>query len=131
MHLETHARIRRGRIERRDFLKTVSLAGLGLGVASFTDAIAASADELRKQGMACILLWMQGGPSQFETFDPKPGHANGGETQAISTNVPGIEVAENLPEVAKVMDKLCILRSVNSKEGSHPRATYLMHTGYL
>jgi hypothetical protein len=131
MHLETHANIRRGCIERRNFLKTISLAGLGLGVASFTDALAASADELRQQGMACILLWMQGGPSQFETFDPKPSHANGGETKAISTNVPGIEISENLPEVAQVMDKLCVIRSLNSKEGSHPRATYLMHTGYL
>src|SRR5689334_8632292 len=99
MHLETHARIKRGRVERRDFLKTVSLAGLGLGMTSYTDAIAASAEELRQRGMACILLWMQGGPSQFETFDPKPGHANGGETKAISTNVAGIEVSENLPEV--------------------------------
>jgi hypothetical protein len=118
-------------VQRRNFLKCASLAGFGLGATSFTDAIAASADELRQRGMACILLWMQGGPSQFETLDPKPGHANGGETKAIATNVSGIEVAENLPEVANVMDKLCLIRSLNSKEGSHPRATYLMHTGYL
>jgi len=130
-HLETHARIKRGRVERRDFLKTISLAGLGLGIASLTDLVAASAEELRRRGMACILLWMQGGPSQFETFDPKPGHANGGETKAIKTNVAGIEIAENLPEVAKVTDKLCVIRSMTSKEGSHPRATYLLHTGYL
>ena len=58
----------------------------------------AQAAELRKRGMACILLWMQGGPSQFETFSPKPGHANGGETKAIATSVPGIEIAENFPK---------------------------------
>jgi uncharacterized protein (DUF1501 family) len=74
---------------------------------------------------------MQGGPSQFETFSPKPGHENGGETKAIPTAVPGIEIAENLPHMAKVAGDLCILRSMTSKEGSHPRATYLMHTGYL
>ena len=51
---------------------------------SWTDAICLSADDLRKRGMACILLWMGGGPSQFETFSPKPGHENGGETKAIS-----------------------------------------------
>ena len=48
----------------------------------------AQAAELRKRGMACILLWMQGGPSQFETFNPKPGHANGGETKAIGPASP-------------------------------------------
>ena len=81
--------------------------------------------------MACILLWMQGGPSQFETFSPKPDHANGGETTAISTAVPGIQVAQNLPYTAKVMDDICVIRSMKSSEGSHPRATYLMHTGYI
>lgn len=131
LHVESHVRIRPGRIERRDFLRSTVLAGLGLGAAGLTKAIKASAEELRQRGMACILLWMQGGPSQFETFDPKPGHANGGPTRAIATNVGDIEIAENLPEVAKVMDKLCVLRSLTSKEGSHPRATYLLHTGYL
>ncbi|MCA9237272.1 MAG: DUF1501 domain-containing protein, partial [Planctomycetales bacterium] len=55
---------------------------------SWTDVIAASADDLRSRGMACILLWMQGGPSQFETFSPKPAHANGGGTKAIDTSAP-------------------------------------------
>ena len=54
--------------------------------------LAAVIEDLRKRGMACILLFMQGGPSQFETFSPKSGHANGGETKAISTSVSGIEV---------------------------------------
>ncbi len=71
--------------------------------------------------MACILLWMQGGPSQFETFNPKPGHANGGETKAIATNVSGIQVAENFPSMAKMMGEAAIIRSMTSKEGSHPR----------
>jgi hypothetical protein len=74
---------------------------------------------------------MQGGPSQFETFSPKPGHENGGETKAIETSVSGIEISENLPNVAKAMNDICLIRSMTSKEGSHPRATYLMHTGYL
>ena len=87
--------------------------------------------ELRRQGKACILLWMQGGPSQFETFSPKPGHPNGGTTKAITTTVPGIEVSENFPRVAQQAKHLAIIRSMTSKEGSHPRATYLLHTGYL
>ncbi len=89
------------------------------------------AAELRRQGKACILLWMQGGPSQFETFSPKPGHPNGGSTKAIATNVPGIEVSQNFPLLAKQANHLAIIRSMTSKEGSHPRATYLLHTGYL
>jgi hypothetical protein len=74
---------------------------------------------------------MQGGPSHFETFSPKPGHANGGETKAVSTSVPGIEVSEHYPRVASIMQEAAIVRSMTSKEGSHPRATYLMHTGYV
>ncbi|HTN74838.1 MAG TPA: DUF1501 domain-containing protein, partial [Pirellulaceae bacterium] len=122
---------RRGQLRRRDFLRGVSLAGAAAGTLSWTDLVSAQATELRSRGMSCILLWMQGGPSQFETFSPKAGHANGGETKAIATSVAGIEVSENLPQTAKMMHEICLIRSMASKEGSHPRATYLMHTGYL
>ena len=74
---------------------------------------------------------MQGGPSQFETFSPKPGHANGGETKAIPTAVPGIQIADRFPELAKQAKDIAFIRSVNSREGAHPRAQLLMHTGYL
>jgi len=74
---------------------------------------------------------MQGGPSQYETFSPKPDHQNGGETRAIATNVAGIQIADNLPHCAKVMQDLAIIRSMTSKEGNHGRATYLLHHGYL
>ena len=121
---------RRGGMQRRDFLKAISLAGAAGGL-SWHDRMSLEAAELRKRNKSCILLWMAGGPSQFETFSPKPGHNNGGETTAISTAVPGIELSENLPETAKVMDDICLIRSMNSREGSHPRATYLMHTSYL
>jgi hypothetical protein len=128
----TDVATRQGRvIRRRDFLKQLSLGALAAGTLSWTEAIAASADQLRNRGMACILLWMQGGPSQFETFSPKPGHANGGETKAISTNVAGVQFADNLPHCAKVMDQLAVIRSMTSKEGNHLRATYLLHHGYL
>lgn len=120
-----------GRLVRRDFLKAIAGTTAAAAGMSWADQMTASAADLRKQGKACILLWMQGGPSQFETFSPKPGHANGGETKAISTAVSGIEIAEGLPETAKVMNELCLIRSMNSREGAHPRATYLMHTGYL
>src|SRR5689334_18014045 len=128
----TNVTIQGGRVAaRRDFLKAISLAGLGAGALGWSDLISLRADELRRRGMACILLWMQGGPSQFETFSPKPGHEHGGETKAIPTAVSGIQIAENFPELAASMKDLAIIRSMTSKEGSHPRASYLLHTGYL
>jgi hypothetical protein len=120
-----------GVVRRRDFLKCLSLAGIAGGTLSWNDWVTVHADDLRRENRACILLWMQGGPSQFETFDPKPSHDNGGGTKVVQTAVPGIEISENLPRLAASMNDLCLLRSVNSREGSHPRATYLMHTGYL
>ncbi|MGE0759214.1 MAG: DUF1501 domain-containing protein, partial [Pirellulaceae bacterium] len=123
---------RRSVVRRRDFLRAVSWSGAAAAAGvHWTDRLSAHAADLRQRGMACILLWMQGGPSQFETWDPKPGHAHGGDTRGIATSVPGITLAEYLPELAQSMDELCILRTVNSREGNHPRATYLMHTGYL
>ena len=78
----------------------------------------------------CVVLWMNGGPSQFETFDPKPGTATGGELDTIETSVPGLRISETLPKVAQQMDKLSILRSVTSSQGEHVRAQYYLHTGY-
>jgi hypothetical protein len=118
-------------VARRDFLKGVSLASLAAGTLSWTDLLAGEADALRRRGMACILLWMQGGPSQFETFDPKPDHENGGETKAIQTSVPGMQISENFPHLARLMDRVALVRSMTSKEGNHQRASFLLHTGYV
>ena len=79
---------------------------------------------------ACILLWMNGGPSHLETFDPKPGTAMGGSTKAIKTRISGVSIAEGFAQVAEVADRMTLLRSMTSKEGNHQRAQYLMHTGY-
>ncbi|HUY33654.1 MAG TPA: DUF1501 domain-containing protein [Pirellulales bacterium] len=133
-HFLRHIRLavnREGVIGRRDFLRGISTAGLAAGALNWTDLVSLRADELRRQGMACILLWMQGGPSQFETLDPKPGNANGGETKAISTSVPGIQLAEHLPNLAKVAGDLALLRSMTTKEGNHQRASFLMHTAHV
>jgi uncharacterized protein (DUF1501 family) len=134
-HLLSVKANRDGAFGRRDFLKGISLGalagGLSGGLLNWTDLVTAQAADLRRRGMACILLWMQGGPSQFETFSPKPGHANGGETKAIPTAVPGIQIAEHFPELAKQAKDVAFVRSVTSKEGAHPRAQILMHSGYL
>jgi hypothetical protein len=116
---------------RRDLLRLLPAAATAAWVPPFADAVSLAAADMKKRGKACILLWMQGGPSQFETFSPLAGHANGGGTKAISTAVPGMKFAEYWPEAAKVADRLAVIRSMTSKEGSHPRASFLLHTGYI
>jgi len=117
---------------RRAFLGRLPAAAMVAGASlPFAETVAVHAADVRRRGRACILLWMQGGPSQFETFSPLEGHAHGGGTQAIATGVPGMRFAEHWPAVATVADRLAVIRSMTSKEGSHPRASYLLHTGYL
>ncbi len=119
-----------GVLGRRGFLKGIGLGAAGLMGLSFTDLMAVHADEIRKRQMACILLWMGGGPSQFETFDPKPDHKNGGETATIETAVPGIRIARGWEKTAAAMKDIALVRSMTNKEGNHQRATYQLHTGY-
>src|SRR5690348_9471984 len=116
-----------GALSRRGFLRWVGAGSAGL---SWLDCLTLHADELRKAQRSCILLWMAGGPSQFETFDPKPGAKTQGPTSAISTSVPGIQIAEHWTRTATVMKELAVIRSMTSKEGNHGRATYLLHTSY-
>lgn len=121
---------RDGVFSRRSFLRQVAFGAGGLAGLSWMDQMRLHAEDLRKRGMACILLFMPGGPSQFETFDPKPGTETGGPTQAIDTAVPGIRIAEGWERVAEQMKHLTIIRSMTSKEGNHQRAQYELHTGY-
>jgi uncharacterized protein (DUF1501 family) len=77
-----------------------------------------------------IVLWMAGGPSHLDTFDPKPGTATGGPFKAIKTKAKGISISEHLPMLAEQAHHLAFLRGMSTKEGNHVRARYLMHTGY-
>ena len=77
-----------------------------------------------------ILLWLEGGPSQLETFDPHPGGVYGGDTAAIGTSVKGLDIADLLPRTAEQMHLASLVRSVTSKEGDHERAVYNIKTGY-
>jgi hypothetical protein len=87
----------------------------------------AAANPQRKRH--CILLWMTGGPTQTDTFDMKPGHANGGEFKETTTNTPGVRFSEHLPKLAQHADKMAIIRSLSTKEGDHGRGTFLIRTG--
>jgi hypothetical protein len=123
--------VRRQGFSRRSFLHTVSAAAVATGTLSFRDMMSLQAAELKKQGRSLIVLWMQGAPSQFETFDPKPGTENGGPTEAIETATAGIRIANGWEQTAKVMNDIALVRSMTNREGNHQRATYQMHTGYV
>lgn len=95
--------------------------------AALRDAIALPGEPPVK---SIIVLWMNGGPSQVDTFDPKPGHANGGPVKAIRSAVRGVGISEYLPQVASVLDRMAVIRCMNTREGNHARARELMHTGF-
>jgi hypothetical protein len=119
-------------LSRRALLKG-ALATLGGGVLMNWGGLTetpALAGEVRKQHKHCILLWMNGGASQFETFDMKPGRPTGGAFRPIKTNVAGTHICELMPKMAQQMDKVAVIRSMRTSEVDHPGGIYLMHTGY-
>jgi len=120
-------------LSRRGFL-TATAAGVTASFAADMGAIhglrsAAMASELKKQNKRVILLWLAGGASQFETWDPKPGAKTGGPFRAIPTNVTGIHISELLPELAQRMQHTAIIRSLNTKIADHGTGADLMECG--
>jgi uncharacterized protein (DUF1501 family) len=116
----------RAALTRRGFLASTGLAG-----SSWLPSLAAAAAGHPDRKRSCIVLWMNGGPSQLDTFDPKPGHANGGPFKATDTAAAGVRVGEHLPKVADRMKELAVIRSMSTKEGDHGRATLHLRTGNL
>jgi uncharacterized protein (DUF1501 family) len=103
---------------------------LGTSCAGWLPALAAEVAQDPRRRRHCILLWMSGGASQTDTFDMKPGHANGGEFKETATNVPGVRFSEHLPKLAEQADRIAIVRSIVTKEGDHARGTQLVRTGH-
>lgn len=118
---------------RRELLR---LAGVGVGAVSASGWLpvlaghAAHAAEAGARHKACILLYMSGGASHIDTFDLKHGVDTGTEFDSIATSVPGIEISEHLPKVARQMHRGAIIRSMSTSEADHDRGRYLMHTGF-
>src|SRR5262245_15644942 len=117
-------RMSRSQASRRDFLRVGSLGFLGLDLAQHQRAGAATGASGGK-AQSVILLWLEGGPSHVDAWDPKSNSA----FKAIATNVPGIQISELLPQVAKRMDKLAIVRSMHTKGNDHPQGTHYAITG--
>lgn len=121
-------------LSRRDWLKLSSLGALSIPVSGWLDVLAVhAADSAKVQPRAkhksCILLFMEGGPSHIDTFDPKPENSTS-EIKPISTAVSGVQISEHLPKLATQMNDMALLRGMSTSEGSHGRARYYMHTGY-
>jgi Protein of unknown function (DUF1501) len=119
------------RLSRRDLFKLSAAGVLGGSLSGWLGDFAHAAATDPKRKRSCILLWMNGGPSQLDTFDLKPGHANGGPFKEIQTSVPGIKISEHLPKIAKHMEQMAVIRSMRTREADHGRATYQMRTGHL
>lgn len=120
-------------MNRRTFLQagTLSPLGLGLGHSLWMQSTAKAASPGNGKAKACILLFMTGGPAQQETFDPKPDAPEGtrGEFKSIATNVPGIQICEHLPMMARLADRYAILRSVYHGSDTHGVGVHYNLTG--
>ena len=110
-------------LSRRAFLGGVG----GLGLGALANPLAAKG--LAIQQKRVLVVFLAGGVSQLETWDPKPGVVTGGPFRAIPTSVPGIHISELLPYTANWMHKLALVRGINTKENDHGKGAYIMQTG--
>src|SRR5437868_10489291 len=119
-------------VTRREFLR---VGGLGVAGLSWPDLLRlrAQAATARTKVKSCIRLFMWGGPSQQETFDPKPNAPDGvrGQFKPIATNVAGIRICEHLPMLARMADRYAILRSLTHTGVNHGTSAYHLLTGHI
>jgi Protein of unknown function (DUF1501) len=118
-------------MNRRHFLKHVAgVSALAIPGLEFIRNIQANAQELRRQNKSVIIMWMGGGPATIDIWDLKRGVPTAGEFVPRDTSVPGIQISEHMPNTARQMQHLAIIRSLTTTEGDHMRGTQLMHTSY-
>lgn len=120
-------------ISRRDFLRVGGLTALGLGLGDFFHLQSVFANNtLTAKAKSCILIWLDGGPSHLETFDPKPDAPQEvrGPLSTIATNLTGVRISECMERTAAIMDKIAIIRSMTSPLGEHNLGTQYLMTGY-
>jgi len=106
------------------------IASLGLSFALPALSARAAARRGRERETALIAIWLTGGPSQLESFDPHPGTPIGGPTRAIDTRLPGVRIAADYPRIADVLDRFTVIRSLTTREGDHERGVHCLRTGY-
>ncbi|MFL2870826.1 MAG: DUF1501 domain-containing protein [Pirellulaceae bacterium] len=123
---------KRNAMSRRDFVRIGGLTAFGVGPSALMAAQANSKQFAAGRAKSCILVWLAGGPSHIETFDPKPDAPEEvrGPLSSIATTLPGVPLCETLPATAAIMDRISIVRSVTSPLGEHNFGTHYMMTGY-
>src|SRR5262245_56922120 len=105
-------------VDRRLFLQGGLATALGVSLAGIeAPNHALAAPDVAKRRKQVLLLWLAGGASQLETWDPKPGRPTGGPFKAIPTSVPGVQICELLPRMAKLMNKVAVVRSLDTRIG--------------
>jgi len=114
-----------GHPNRRDLLRIGSLSYLGISLSDFLAAAQGGVNPKAK-AESCILIWLQGGPPQMDTWDPKPSST----FKPIGTNVAGIQISELFPKMARQMDKVALIRSMHTEENNHPQAIHEVLTGH-
>ena len=123
-------------MSRRQFLRIGGLSALGLSLPGFfrlqTLAAADAAGNRSPRTVNCIFMWMRGGPSHHDTFDPKPDAPAEirGEFATIPTTLPGVRFVEHLPRLARQTDKFSIIRGHDPKNAGHGFADHLLMTGH-
>ncbi len=115
---------------RRQFLQSALGAGLASFLTPVSQLLARDAEKKKEPAHSIIVLWLGGGPSQLETFDPHPGTNIAAGSPARDTRVKGVQIAQGFEQLADQMDCVALVRSMVSKEGDHERGTYTMKTGY-
>jgi uncharacterized protein (DUF1501 family) len=117
-------------MSRRHFLQHLAgSSAMAAAALSFGHSLRVHAQQLQKRRKAAIMLWMSGGPPTIDLWDLKPGAPTGGPFRPIST-AGDVQISEHLPMMAKVMDRVSIVRSMSTREADHNRGRYYMHTGY-
>src|SRR5262245_56208115 len=123
---------------RRDWLRLSAAGVIGGSLSGWLSNMANAQATNPQPRRPVILLWMNGGPSKRQTFgiqlgisDLKPGHADVGQFRPVASSVPGIQISEHLPQIARRVGDMAIIRSMPTREGGHGRATYQMRTGNL
>jgi hypothetical protein len=119
-------------LSRREWLKLSAAGVAGSSLSGWLPLLARGAAAQGARPKACVLLWMDGGPSHVDTFDPKPDASAEirGDLKAIPTSVSGIQISEKFPRLAQQMQHMALLRGMSTEEGDHGRARVYMHTGY-
>lgn len=117
---------------RRHWLAHLAASGTtAFSLFQFVNHLHLHAETARKKHRACILMWMTGGAPTIDLWDLKPMSKNGGELKPIDTAAPGVEICELLPQTARQMQHLSIIRSMSTREADHGRGVYYMHSGFV